>query len=69
MPDYEKRYRKLQGYMSSNVPEGWQEVERMGAISAWSCWEDMDNYLDALPECNVGFMHKFVKDNDDHRNS
>ncbi|WP_274643947.1 hypothetical protein [Pseudomonas serbica] len=48
------RYRKLQNWMASNVKEGWQEVERMGAICANMSLEDMDHYLDGLPECNVG---------------
>lgn len=48
------RYRKLQLWMASNVVEGWQEVERMGAICANMSLEDMDQYLDGLAECNVG---------------
>lgn len=50
------RYRKLQGWMSSNVPEGWQEVERMAALCAWQSQEDMDSYLDSLGECQLGLM-------------
>lgn len=52
------RYRKLRGWMSSNVPEGWSEVERVGAVAAWMSWEDADQYLDALPMCNVGLMER-----------
>ena len=49
-----ERYRKLQRWMSSNVKEGWQEVESMGALCAYMSWGDMDRYLDELPDCNVG---------------
>lgn len=52
------RYRKLRGWMSSNVPKGWQEVERMGALCAWMDWAAMNDYLDGLPECAVGLMSK-----------
>lgn len=55
------RYHKLRGYMSSNVQEGWGEVERMGAVAAWMSWQDADAYLDALPECNVGLMERAPK--------
>ena len=48
------RYIKLRRWMSSNVPEGWQEVERMGAVASWQSLDDMDQYLDTLPECTVG---------------
>ena len=48
------RYRKLRRWMSSNVREGWQEVERLGAVAAWASWEDFDDYLDSLPECTFG---------------
>lgn len=48
------RYRKLRRWMSSNVREGWQEVENLGAVAAWMSWEDFDNYLDSLPECTFG---------------
>lgn len=48
------RYRKLQRWMASNVPEGWAEVEKLGGICAWMSMEDMDKALDALPICNVG---------------
>jgi hypothetical protein len=50
------RYRKLRRWMSSNVQEGWEEVERCGAVAAWMSWDDMDEYLDALPECTFGLM-------------
>jgi hypothetical protein len=52
------RYQKLRGWMSSNVPEGWIEVERMGALCAWESWDAMDAYLDSLPNCAVGLMSK-----------
>jgi len=50
------RYHKLRGWMSSNVQEGWQEVERAGAVAAWMGWQEADAYIDALPECTVGLM-------------
>lgn len=49
-----QRYRKLQRYMGSNVKEGWAEVERIGGVCGWVGWDAMDQYLDELPECNVG---------------
>lgn len=52
------RYRKLQLWMASNVKEGWQEVEKMGGISAWMSCADMDQYLDGLGDCNVGLCKK-----------
>lgn len=52
------RYRKLQRWMSSNVPEGWDEVEKMGAICAYVGWDAMDVYLDELPTCNVGLCYR-----------
>lgn len=50
------RYRKLRGWMSGNVPETWKEVENMGAVAAWASWDEMDAYLDALPDCTHGLM-------------
>ena len=29
------RYRKLRHWMSSNVKEGWNEVERLGSLAVW----------------------------------
>lgn len=55
------RYVKLRGWMSSNVPEGWSEVERLGALAAWESWDAMDAYLDSLPECSVGLMSKALR--------
>lgn len=52
------RYEKLRKWMSSNVQEGWNEVERLGAIAAYVCWDEFDAYLDSLPECNVGLCYK-----------
>ena len=54
----EERYYKLRNWMSSNVKEGWQEVENLGAIAAYTSWQDFDKYLDDLPECNVGLCQK-----------
>ena len=53
-----QRYKKLQGWMGSNVEEGWDEVEKMGAICAWMGWDHMDLYLDYLDECNVGLCQR-----------
>lgn len=50
------RYRKLRGWMSCNVPEGWREVECLGALAAWVSWDVFDGYLDSLPRCTVGLM-------------
>lgn len=52
------RYRKLRRWMSSNVPEGWDEVEKLGAIACYMGWPDFDAALDTLPECNVGLCAK-----------
>lgn len=52
-----ERYRKLRRWMSSNVKEGWQEVERLGAIACYVDWDAFDAYLDELPVCNVGLCH------------
>jgi hypothetical protein len=49
-----ERYRKLQRWMASNVPEGWSIVEELGAITAYLSFEELDAQLDALPVCNVG---------------
>lgn len=49
-----QRYEKLRYWMSSNVKEGWDEVEKLGAIAAYLSLEDFDKYLDSLPECNFG---------------
>lgn len=56
-----ERYRKLQLWMASNVKEGWQEVEKLGGICAWMSCADMDQALDALPDCNVGLCEKQPK--------
>lgn len=49
------RYRKLQRYMACNVkPKGWEVVETLGGIAAWTSIDEMDKHLDHLPECNVG---------------
>lgn len=49
-----ERYRKLRRWMSSNVKEGWNEVEQLGAIGAYLDWDTFDAQLDSLPVCNVG---------------
>lgn len=54
----EARYEKLRRYMSSNVKDGWGKVENLGAIAAYLSWDDFDQYLDSLPECNVGLCEK-----------
>jgi len=52
------RYRKLRGWMSSNVQEGWQQVEQLAAIACYVDWDTFDLALDDLPECNVGLMQR-----------
>lgn len=49
-----QRYAKLRYWMSSNVKEGWDEVEKLGAIACYLSLDDFDKYLDSLPECNFG---------------
>lgn len=53
-----KRYRKLQGWMGSNVKEGWSTVEQLGAVAAWEGFDAMDEFLDSLGECNVVLCEK-----------
>jgi len=48
------RYRKLRRWMGSNVPEGWKQVEHLGAVCAWMGRDEMDAMLDDMPECGVG---------------
>lgn len=52
-----ERYRKLRRWMSSNVPEGWSEVEKLAAIACYINWETFDAALDDMPVCNVGLCH------------
>ena len=61
--DDAERYRKLRAWMSSNVIEGWQEVERLGAIAVFEGLDEFDEYLDELPECNVGLCERAKHDN------
>lgn len=49
-----QRYEKLRRWMSSNVKEGWNEVEKLGAIATYLGWDDFDAELDRLPVCNIG---------------
>lgn len=51
-----ERYRKLRRWMGSNVPEGWNMVEELGAVCAHQGFIAMDTVLDSLPECNVGLV-------------
>lgn len=53
-----ERYRKLRRWMSSNVKEGWEEVEKLGALACYASWDDFDEFLDSLPVCNVGLCFK-----------
>ena len=53
-----ERYRKLRGWMSSNVKEGWGRVTDLSAVFCYVSWQEGDSYLDNLPECNVGLMQK-----------
>jgi hypothetical protein len=55
---YKDQYQKLRGWMSSNVQEGWKQVENLGAIACYVDWQEFDRYLHELPECNVGLMQK-----------
>jgi hypothetical protein len=61
-PTDAERYAKLRRWMSSNVREGWTEVERLGALACYTSWDDFDAYLDELPECNVGLCHVIAVD-------
>lgn len=56
-----ERYRKLRRWMSSNVKEGWNEVEQLGAIGAYLDWDTFDAQLDSLPDCNVGLCEVSVE--------
>lgn len=49
-----RHYAKLRRWMTSNVKEGWSEVERIAAVGCYLGWHDFDQYLDSLPECNLG---------------
>lgn len=60
-----ERYRKLRRWMSSNVKEGWEEIERMGAVAAWMGWDHFDNYLDTLPECQYGLCSPPIEETHD----
>lgn len=53
-----ERYRKLRRWMSSNVPEGWNEVQRLAAIACYVDWDTFDKCLDELPDCNVGLCEE-----------
>lgn len=52
--DDAERYRKLRRWMTSNVKEGWDEVEKLATVGVYMGWDEMDKNLDALPVCNVG---------------
>ncbi len=54
------RYIKLRGWMSSNVEEGWEQVECLAAISCYIDFEAFDKHLDTMPDCNVGLMQEWV---------
>lgn len=56
-----ERYHKLRRWMSSNVKEGWNEVEKLGAIGAYLDWDTFDAQLDSLPVCNVGLCEVSVE--------
>ncbi|RQU14208.1 hypothetical protein DF152_17240 [Burkholderia cenocepacia] len=55
------RYEKLRRWMSSNVAEGWREVENLAAIACYVDWSAFDAALDGLPVCNVGLCERAVK--------
>jgi hypothetical protein len=46
--------------MSSNVEEGWEQVECLAAISCYIDFEAFDKHLDTMPDCNVGLMQEWV---------
>ena len=48
------RYKKLRGWIGCNVPEGWNQVDKLRAVAAYVSYDDMDKELDALPECTIG---------------
>lgn len=48
------RYEKLRRWMSSNVADGWSEIEKLAALACYVGWDAFDNQLDALPVCNFG---------------
>lgn len=54
------RYRKLLGWMGSNVPEGWAEVVRLGAVCAYVGQDAADEYLDELKPCSVGLAGRLA---------
>jgi hypothetical protein len=49
-----ERYVKLRRWMTSNVVEGWREVENLSSVGCYVGWDNFDSYLDCLPVCNVG---------------
>lgn len=49
-----RRYEKLRRWMSSNVKEGWQQIQNLAAVACYVDWDAFDKELDALLECNVG---------------
>lgn len=51
-----ERYKKLRGWMSSNVKEGWREVENLAAVACYAGWGDFDAQLDDMAQCAVGLM-------------
>ncbi len=57
-----ERYQKLRGWMSSNVSEGWQQVEQLAAIACYVDWDAFDQTLDSLPTCDVGLMKRAAID-------
>ena len=52
------RYERLRGWMSSNVPEGWDQVKQLAAIACYIDWDTFDTTLDLMGVCNVGLMQK-----------
>ena len=49
-----ERFKKLLGWMSSNVTEGWNEVCRVSAVATYVSHDEARAYLDDLPQCSVG---------------
>jgi hypothetical protein len=60
VPDDAFRFHKLLGWMSSNVKEGWDQVCMVASVATYVSHPEACEFLDSLPECNVGLMAKPV---------
>jgi hypothetical protein len=52
-----ERYRKLRRWMTSNVAEGWTQVENLASVGCYIGWHEFDAHLDRMPVCNVGLCY------------